>query len=113
MHLLDTLSRKLKDPFKVEQRRSYPAYLSTSEDESVADKLKSSEHKQNGVTMPVLKNDVVDLLAGKNREPPSATTSQAYAKGLVFAAKEETRGQKPQVAVVGDGSKHGICRYSQ
>jgi hypothetical protein len=40
---------------------------STSEIESVADKLKSSEHKRNGVTMPVLKTMVVDLLAGKNR----------------------------------------------
>ena len=66
-----TLYRKLKNPFKIEQPRGYPAYLSTSEIESVADKLKSAEHKQNGVTMPVLKTMVVDLLAGKNREPPS------------------------------------------
>jgi hypothetical protein len=40
--------------------------------ESLADKLKSPEHKQNGATMPVLKTMVVDLLAGKNREPPSS-----------------------------------------
>ena len=63
-----TLYRKLKNPFKIEQPRGYPAYLSTSEIESVADKLKSAEHKQNGVTMPVLKTTVVDLLAGKNHK---------------------------------------------
>jgi hypothetical protein len=84
-----TLYRKLKDPFIIEQPRGYPAYLSTSEIESVADKLKSSEHKQNGVTMPVLKKMVVDLLAGKNREPPSGTISQAYADGLKKTLKDD------------------------
>jgi hypothetical protein len=84
-----TLYRKLKNPFKIEQPRGYPAYLSTSEIESVADKLKSAEHKQNGVTMPVLKTMVVDLLAGKNREPPSGTISQAYAKGLRKTLKDD------------------------
>jgi hypothetical protein len=50
--------------------------------------LKPSEHKQNGVTMPVLKTMVVDLLAGKNREPPSGTISQAYADGLKKNSQE-------------------------
>jgi hypothetical protein len=41
------------------------------------------------VTMPVLKTMVVDLLAGKNREPPSGTISQVYAKGQ---AQEDPQG---------------------
>jgi hypothetical protein len=64
-------------------------YLSTSEIESVADKLKSSEHKKNAVTMPVLKTMVVDFLAGKNREPPSGTISQEYADGLKKTLKDD------------------------
>jgi hypothetical protein len=55
----------------------------------VADKLKSSEHNQNGVTMPVLKTIVKDLLTGKNREPPSGTISQAYADGLKKTLKDD------------------------
>jgi hypothetical protein len=74
---------------KIEQPRGYPAYLSTSEIESVADKLKSSVHKQNGVIMAVLKTMVMDLLAGKNREPPSGTISQAYADGLKKTLKDD------------------------
>jgi hypothetical protein len=37
----------------------------------------------------VLKTVVVDLLAGKNREPPSDTISQAYAKGLRKTLKDD------------------------
>ena len=55
----------------------------------MADKLKSAEHKQNGVTMPILKTMVVDLLAGKNREPPSGTISRAYATGLRKTLKDD------------------------
>jgi hypothetical protein len=84
-----TLYQKLKDPFKIEQPRGYPAYLSTSEIESLADKLKLPEHKQNGTTMPVLKTMVVDLLAGENREPLSGTISQAYADGLKKTLKND------------------------
>ena len=67
-----SLYRKLKNPFKIEQPRGYPAYLSTSEIESVADKLKSAEHKQNGVTMPVLKTMVVDCWQARIASHPRA-----------------------------------------
>ena len=80
-----TLYRKLK----ILSKSSNFVAPQTSEIESLADKMKSSEHKQNGVTMPVLKTMMVDLLAGKNREPPSDTISQAYADGLKKTLKDD------------------------
>ena len=44
--------------------------------------MKSPEHAENGVTLPVLKSLVLTLLEGKNRVPPSGSVSDSYMKSL-------------------------------
>ena len=56
--------------------------LTLSEIEALADTLKSPEHAENGVTLPVLKSLVLTLLEGKNRVPPSGSVSDSYMKTL-------------------------------
>ena len=79
---LTSLQRKIKNPFRVPLPLGFSSYLTESEIEALADILKSPEHAENGVTLPVLKSLVLTLLEGKNRAPPSGSISDSYIKSL-------------------------------
>jgi hypothetical protein len=77
-----SLQRKIKNPARIPLPLGSTSYLTLSEIEALADTMKSPEHAENGVTLPVLKSLVLTLLEGKNRVPPSGSVSDSYMKSL-------------------------------
>ena len=75
---ITSLQRKIKNPARIPLPLGSTSYLTLSEIEALADTLKSPEHAENGVTLPVLKSLVLTLLEGKNRVPPSGSVSDSF-----------------------------------
>ncbi len=79
---ITSLQRKIKNSARIPLPLGSTPYLTLSEIEALADTLKSPEHAEIGVTLPVLKSLVLTLLEGKNRVPPSGSVSDSYMKSL-------------------------------
>ncbi len=72
---LTSLQRNIENPARVPLPLGSTSYLTLFEIEALADTLKSPEHAENGVTLPVFKTLALTLLEGKNRVPPSGSVS--------------------------------------
>jgi hypothetical protein len=79
---LTSLQRKINNPARVPLPLGSTSYKTLSEIEALATTLKSPEHAENRVTLPVLKSLVLTLIEGKNRVPPSGSVSDSYMKTL-------------------------------